>query len=763
MMKKKAFSFFVILILLCSISAAKVSSVDSFQTEYTLGVGNFKVLDENGKKMIYADGFSYYPSLSETFPVKVLYYVIPPNAKVEAVEVESYSLKLIDYDEPFISNNKIDSDKNILPTNLPCLYYEQGRFRDLNFIKIYYFPILSSGKSLYVYKEVRFNIRMDYSNPNITLSDYYTFDEIAKKLFANYNQFSQWYKKPLIIDNSDKVDFLVVISNSSLEKSIEDFVKYKKDEDHFSVKVVTISEVKLQSQGKNTEEQLRNYLKEHFKEWGLKYVLLIGDLRSIPMWYMYPEPNEKRDEDSKSRYIGRTPSDFLYAELDSNWDYDGDGLPGEYEEDTDYIEDYYPDIFVGRIPFDDDESVRIALSNSIRYENYNENFRKSALLVGAMLYYAEEGTSRQDGALALNFAYENYLKPAYFNVKSMYEKEGTKPSIFDSDLPLTNENFVREIKSGNYGLILWNAHGSPQYVARKYWQDTNNDGKVDSGEIKWIEMLTTNDLNGYKLAPSIIYASSCETAWPERNSFSRLTLLKGASAYIGASRISYGGGTIDPILEGFVKYYALYNFGCGDALNISLFDAPKYSKYDFVNLYDYNLYGDPSLRVNNTNASGICLKTLERNIEIYQGKSKIISIETIIDDSITTTLKHSIDIEGVKCEFSEDKIESSGTIQMRITCNKDSPTGDFTLNVFLSDSSGNVIYGYPIHIKVLESSFSVYDLNRDGKVDLGDLSILKVCFGKSSGEEGFVEDADFNGDGIINGCDLIMLSYYIMG
>jgi len=762
----KKFSLLLILCLLLNLLSFTPRLFAKEELSYSIEIEDFSMgAGGNDKLLIDAPGFSVYPTFSESAPVKVLFYALPPSAEVTSIIANVISYKDIPINETKLFDSlNAKTGASLHKTNVPCLFFEEGKMRKWNFVKVYYTPFVNEGNTLKVIEKV--NFRIDYKMHSLDLFELSdsTFDTIASKLFTNYETAQSWYKKPMVIKEVEKFDYLIILSNSSLESAIFEFVKYKQETDGFNVKIVSLQQINVQSKGDSIEERIRNYIKEHYLEWGIKYVLLVGDPRTLPMCYMYPEPNEKRDEDSRTRYVGRTPTDFFYSELDSNWDYDNDELPGEFGEDTDYVEDFYPDVFVGRIPFDEAESVRQALSNAVKYENLDDSFRKTALLVGAMLYYAEEGegTNRQDGALALNFAYENYLEPSNFNVKSMYEKEGTKPSIFDSDISLTNENFVREMKSGKYGLILWNAHGSPQYIARRYWVDVNNNGIVNSGEIKWINLLTTSDINSYKLAPSIIYAASCETAWPEKDSFAKMALLRGASSYIGASRVSYGGGTIDPILEGFVKHFTLDNFGVGDALNLSLYEAPHSQESDFVNLYDYNLYGDPSLRVNSSHSTGISINSYYRNLSISQGKGATTSVSVKLAGGVTATISYSVDVEGIRCEISKETLTASEEVNIKIICGKDAPTGDFSLNLYVKNDSG-AIYGFPIHIKVLESKFSPYDLNQDGRIDGNDFKILEECFGTSKGDTDFNSNADFNGDNIINGIDLILFSFNFGG
>lgn len=59
-------------------------------------------------------------------------------------------------------------------------------------------------------------------------------------------------------------------------------------------------------------------------------------------WPRYPE-SEYRN----------SPTDYFYADLTGNWDSDGDGYYGEHADDAGV--DFYPEVFVGRIPVYDED------------------------------------------------------------------------------------------------------------------------------------------------------------------------------------------------------------------------------------------------------------------------------------------------------------------------------------------------------------------------------------------------------------------------
>ncbi len=52
------------------------------------------------------------------------------------------------------------------------------------------------------------------------------------------------------------------------------------------------------------------------------------------------------------------------------------------------------------------------------------------------------------------------------------------------------------------------------------------------------------------------------------------------------------------------------------------------------------------------------------------------------------------------------------------------------------------------------------DLNKDGKIDIADFTLLANAYGTATGQSGFDERADINKDGKVNIADLAMLGSY---
>lgn len=127
-------------------------------------------------------------------------------------------------------------------------------------------------------------------------------------------------------------DYAIITTNAILANSVNlgKFIMLKQAFG-YSVRVVTETDFEaLSGQAPNGRaEKIRQWLKDNYQAMGIKYVLLIGnpdpELDDIPMkrfWPGYDWPNEvQRDY----------PTDMYYANLNCNWDLDGDQIYGEFK------------------------------------------------------------------------------------------------------------------------------------------------------------------------------------------------------------------------------------------------------------------------------------------------------------------------------------------------------------------------------------------------------------------------------------------------
>ena len=175
--------------------------------------------------------------------------------------------------------------------------------------------------------------------------------------------------------NAEKYDFLIITSQNLVGSiTSSTFIEWK-TQIGFKIKIVTLSDTEIANQpGCDVAEQIRNFLRAYYTSWGIEYVLLVGDIVTIPMRYCYPDPeNHKNFAGHPILYDlfigGEIPTDFYYSDLsfpdNESWDLDRDGYYGEIDED---LPDFDSEVFVGRIPTSNMKKITYVLDKTVRYE-----------------------------------------------------------------------------------------------------------------------------------------------------------------------------------------------------------------------------------------------------------------------------------------------------------------------------------------------------------------------------------------------------------
>ena len=123
-------------------------------------------------------------------------------------------------------------------------------------------------------------------------------------------------------------DYLIIVENSNLSKAVLPLVNLRKSQG-LNVNIVNAPDIYKAYQGRDNSEKIRNYLKDKYRVWNLKYLLLVGSENSLPYKMLYP--SYLRSDSNTD--VGRTPSNFFYSDLSSDFDADKDNYFGEYVDD----------------------------------------------------------------------------------------------------------------------------------------------------------------------------------------------------------------------------------------------------------------------------------------------------------------------------------------------------------------------------------------------------------------------------------------------
>lgn len=171
--------------------------------------------------------------------------------------------------------------------------------------------------------------------------------------------------------SSSSIYDLLVITPKKYADALHPLISHK-NQVGVRTRLVTLDDVYDQMfwQGRDNQEKIKYFIKTAKEEWGITYVLLVGDFRTIPVRYVYNADNNTGW--NEPCFI----SELYYADLYdknrnfSSWDTDNNGVYGEWygtvAKDPDI--DLYPDVYVGRLACINEAEVRVMVQKIITYE-----------------------------------------------------------------------------------------------------------------------------------------------------------------------------------------------------------------------------------------------------------------------------------------------------------------------------------------------------------------------------------------------------------
>ncbi len=177
---------------------------------------------------------------------------------------------------------------------------------------------------------------------------------------------------PLTGGSSDWASWIVV-ADAGMEDALQPLVDHRSTT-HGSAELVTVQSITGSYPGRDTQERIRNFLKDAYENHGLVYALIVGD---------YGETTRLSSLQVGENVMDNV-TDHYYADLDGSWDLDGDGLFGERSDGI----DYFSDIYVGRFSTDIPSRVETMVRKTVDYETSAPagQWRETAILIGAGLW-----------------------------------------------------------------------------------------------------------------------------------------------------------------------------------------------------------------------------------------------------------------------------------------------------------------------------------------------------------------------------------------
>lgn len=294
----------------------------------------------------------------------------------------------------------------------------------------------------------------------------------------------------------DNYDLLIITPNRF--RNILKKFKQHKETFNIKTKIVTLGEIYnssfITSNARDKQEKIKYFIKGSIEKGNIKYVMLIGGDKQIPVRYIHNFDIYPANPDIKEPpYI----SDLYYADIydkDGNfsrWNSNNNNKYGEWCGKTaqDKNIDLRPDVSIGRLPCKNRFELKILLNKITNYEkkSYGKGWFKNIIAVGGNTH--PEFSSKMGGELDLEKALS-------------YMQKNNKIRLYGSKGNLDRANIIKSINKG-CGFLALSGHGNPPF-----WTTHNSNKK---GLIPRFSLYHMNLLyNKYKLP--ICIASGCRNS-----------------------------------------------------------------------------------------------------------------------------------------------------------------------------------------------------------------------------------------------------------
>lgn len=427
----------------------------------------------------------------------------------------------------------------------------------------------------------------------------------------------------IFTQNNDTYD-LTIITPPQYASGLT-VLKDHKDRNGIKTLIKTIEDIYSEYNGRDKPEKIKKFIKEAVETYGIHYVLLIGDITQLPIRSANSYPWDG--------YHGNGMlSDLYYADLYDgtgafcSWDANENNMYGEVtsggfpplsEDNIDQV-DLYPDVHIGRIPCSTPEELMIMMNKIITYEQftYDQTWFHKIILVGGDTFPLSKGSPI------------NVFEGEITNVKVSQQLPGfNKLYLWSSKHNLNAHKFNQAVSQGA-GFLSYAGHGFEHG-----WGTYRPNAIIDGNLIIYYSPFIKQIDNEQRLP--LVFFDACLTAKFDFNisdligyyglkaRFVNVLLGRytaddyfppfawcfikhengGGIAAVGATRPAYTYVDKDGVYAGAgyldVHFFKAYEEGitAGEMLTLAQNDYLNYVGFDAFTIEEYELLGDPSLRV----------------------------------------------------------------------------------------------------------------------------------------------------------------------
>ena len=337
---------------------------------------------------------------------------------------------------------------------------------------------VASEKALYYRPQV--TVTVSYKEPDAQRNNMRTrlgATAMVNALVVNPSTADAALRSPSLVPASDRVDYLIVTSNS-LKTAFQALADYRATGigGGYKTLVVTTEDIESKYSVGDTQEKIRNYIKDYYENHGTKFVVLGGDDTIVPDRDTYAEVDDAVES--------HMPTDLYYSDLDGTWTTDG----STYGE-TGANVDMSPEVIVGRIPVRTASQLSGYIAKVQAFEADLTHTRNSIIMGGPAAWCRYSGNKRpsddvtgdghkgfrvdhdyvSDSEMWLRRLYRDGIAPYWNNVEQATDRtinlacdaitSWDKSKCGDTELSASN---LKTWLDNGYTHLMFSGHGYPQ-------------------------------------------------------------------------------------------------------------------------------------------------------------------------------------------------------------------------------------------------------------------------------------------------------------
>jgi hypothetical protein len=302
-----------------------------------------------------------------------------------------------------------------------------------------------------------------------------------------------------------------------------------KEIEGYQIETISTQTISTTVSGRDLAEKIRNWLKQRWQLYSPDdvYALLVGRADVLPIRDVGSNGDDDHLVPGTPTYHPAWPTEWYYADLDSNWDTDNDGYYGEFlycqpgrkyktvntSTQVDCPVDgsalregpagtWTAEISVGRLPLNTGPEVRNAAQAVAGTEANGSRAKRQTLLAGGMWSFegrawnadtssysgswdgvkpfGDDTAEHLEGTLRPILAQHMAVITTAYEIVSPGNNPALFPTRFTANISSTSNTVPPLWQENIFGLINVESHGSPSGIATQHWRrDVNNNQQIE--------------------------------------------------------------------------------------------------------------------------------------------------------------------------------------------------------------------------------------------------------------------------------------------